>query len=184
MKSNQIQLVLLDLLSTLSLEKQKTLLTETLLIKGLALCTLIEAKKSAAGADQKEPPSTEVADLLAQLQALYLQLYTLRADFAEKDSKAGRFLERHAVATGQYARYVKMLLKNGGGGGSEDASAGAGGGNGGGGDGGGASGASSTHSLETEQKIKWAYEQLGWGHLAKHIDRTVHVKFPKSYTLF
>ncbi len=131
--------------------------------------------------DKQEPPSTEVADLLAQLQALYLQLYTLRADFAEKDPKAGRFLERHAVATGQYARYVKMLLKNGGGGSEESAGAG---GNGGGGDGGGASGASSTHSLETEQKIKWAYEQLGWGHLAKHVDRTVHVKFPKSYTLF
>lgn len=123
-----------------------------------------------------------MGDLQGQLQALYLQLYTLRADFAEKDAKAGRFVERHALACEQYARYVKMLSKAGAAS-PDDGPSGPAGANGGGAGGDGPSGGS-TNTLESEQKIKWAFEQLGWTHLAKHVDRTIHVKFPKSYSLF
>src|SRR5699024_1710198 len=100
---------------------------------------------------------------------VYLKLYTLNKDF-DKDPKVGRFLERHALAFDHYGRFVKLISKGAGGAGTADDSNGDSG--------------STTTTLETENKIIWAFEQLEWNHLANHVERSIHVKFPKSYKLF
>lgn len=147
--------------SNCSLEKQKTLTTETLITKGVALCTLVELKRQSSG-------GSDVSELLSAISEIYLKLYTLRQDF-EKDPKVGPFLQRHALANEQYGRYIKLLKNGGATSGAEEAGAEAGAG---------------LITLETDTKIKWAFEQLKWNHIARHADRTVHVKFPKTYTLF
>jgi len=150
-----------------SLEKDKSLLVDSLVIKGVALCSLLEAQKSAGNADESAS-----GDLQSKIREVYLKLYTLNKEL-EKDTKVGKFLEKHAWALEHYGRYVKLLQKSS----NQTAAAGeeaAGGGN----------GDSTLLTQETDAKVRKALEKLQWNHLVKHLERSVHVKYPKAYRLF
>lgn len=82
-----------------SLEKQKTIVYETLIIKGIALCGLCKHTKS-------EPTD----DIINKIHEIYAQLSLFTKDYT--DNKVVPFIVKHSLVLGHYGRYVKALLKS------------------------------------------------------------------------
>ena len=137
---------------------------EAFVAKGIALCSLLEYNK------KKNKTDNSKAEYLTQIQQIYLKLYSICNEL-DKDFSVYGFLERHALANEHYARFIKLVSKSTN---SNDEMT----------NGGNSDFLNGQYSIETENKLKWAFKQLKWDHLYNHMDRSVHVKFPKAYRLF
>ena len=104
----------------------------------------------------KKQQSEDVGQLLDQARDIFLQLYSINKEL-DKDSKCVRFLERYTLVNEQYARFARVVTKS-----------------------------QEEENVEPipDVELKQAFEELKWPHLVKHLDRSHHVRFPKSYRLF
>lgn len=156
------------------MEKNKPFVLDALIIKGISLCRLITHLKN-----QKLDADTSTEQAASQyykdVQDIYAKLDLLMENMAS-DSKALPFLENHALVHGHYARYIKLLSNRNTKQSDETAS--------GNGNENGDIDIFKANKMETETKIQNALAHLGWQHLVRHLQRQVHVKFPKSYRKF
>lgn len=156
------------------MEKSKPFVLDALIIKGTSLCRLIKHwknQKQAADTSTEQIPSKYYVDV----QDIYAKLDLLMENMAS-EPKALPFLENHALIYGHYARYIKILsnrnIKQSDEHGSVNATENS------------EIDIFKANKMDTETKIQNALAHLGWQHLVRHLQRQVHVKFPKSYRKF
>lgn len=138
------------------MDKQRNIILDAYCKKGLALLQLLgpSSNDNSTGDDSSSSRLTEISSVLASA--------LLFTDLA--DAKLVKLSIKHAVASGHYARAIKLLWKiqNGDISGVQDGPT----------------------AKETEIQVGRLFERLGWQHAAKAAELAVPTRFPNAYLPF